>query len=152
MSKKKQKHINIPNKKVGFEYHLLERYDAGMVLKGTEIKAIREAKVSFSDSFCAFIGDELYIRNLSIAEYSHGTYANHNPTADRKLLLHKKELLKLKEKVKEKGLSIIPVRIYTNENNIAKIEIALAKGKKLYDKRQSIKEREQKRNLNREKY
>ncbi len=149
---KKQATINIPNKKASFEFHLLERFDAGMVLKGTEIKAIREAKVSFADSFCAFIGSELFVRNLSIAEYSHGTYANHNPTADRKLLLQKRELMKLKDKVKEKGLSIIPLRIYTNENNIAKMEIALAKGKKLYDKRQSIKEREQKRSISRGEY
>ncbi len=147
---KKQAAINIPNKKATYEYHILERYDAGIVLKGTEIKAIRESKVSFADSFCAFIGHELYLRNLSIAEYSHGTYANHNPKADRKLLLHKRELTKLRDKVKEKGLSIIPLRIYTNENNMAKVEIALAKGKKLYDKRQAIKEREQKRDINRE--
>ncbi len=142
--------INIPNKKAKFEYIILETFDAGMVLKGTEIKAIRENKVSFADSFCMFLGDELYVRNLSIAEYSHGTYANHNPRADRKLLLHKRELKKLKEKVKEKGLAIIPLRIYTNDKNFAKIEIALAKGKKLYDKRASIKEREQKRNMQRD--
>ncbi len=147
---KKQATINIPNKKAKYAYHILETYDAGMVLKGTEIKAIRESKVSFADSFCMFLDGELYIRNLSIAEYSHGAYANHSPKADRKLLLTKRELRKLEEKVKEKGLAIIPLRIYTNEKNLAKIEIALAKGKKLYDKRATIKERDQKRNLQRE--
>ncbi len=143
--KKKQQKINLVNKKAKFEYAILDRWDAGMVLQGTEIKAIREAKVSFADSYCSFTDGELWVRNLNIAEYSHGSYANHNPTRERKLLLHKKELHKIRDKVKEKGLSVIPIRLYIDDNNRAKMEIALAKGKKLYDKRQSIKEREQKR-------
>ncbi len=143
--KKKPKHINLVNKKAKFEYAILDRYDAGMVLLGTEIKAIRESKLSFADSFCAFIDGELWVKSLNIAEYSHGSYANHDPVRERKLLLNKQELNKLKDKVKEKGLSIIPLRVYIDENNRAKMEIGLAKGKKLYDKRQTIKEREQKR-------
>lgn len=141
--------INIKNRKAHFEYHLIDRYTAGIQLLGTEIKSIREGKANINDSFCSFFDDGLYIRNMHIAEYSHGSFYNHESKRDRKLLLTKKELKKLKAKGDEKGFTIIPLKIFINDRGFAKIEIALAQGKKDFDKRETIKERETKRELDR---
>lgn len=139
--------INIKNKKANFEYHILETFTAGIKLLGTEIKSIREAKANISDAFCTFINGELYIRNLHISEYSHGSFYNHEAKRDRKLLLTKKELKKLVVKGEDKGLTIIPLRIFISQRGFAKLEIALAQGKKAFDKRESIKERDVKREM-----
>ncbi len=120
-----------------------------MVLTGTEVKSIRSGKVSFNDSYCIFQQDELFVKSLHISEYEMGTYANHAPVRDRKLLLHKKELRKMKAKIKEKGFTIIPLRIYFSESGKAKIQIGLARGKKLHDKRESIKQRDADREIRR---
>lgn len=141
--------INIKNKRASFEYHLLDTYVAGLQLLGTEIKSIRESKVNINDSFCAFFQDGLYIRNMHIAEYSFGSFYNHESKRDRKLLLTKKELKKLRVKGEEKGFTIVPLRIFINERGYAKIEIALAQGKKDFDKRETLKERDSKRELDR---
>ena len=141
--------INIKNKRASFEYHLLDKYVAGLQLLGTEIKSIREGKANINDSFCSFFDDGLYIRNMHIAEYSFGSFYNHEAKRDRKLLLTKKELKKLKEKGEERGFTIVPLRIFINERGYAKIEIALAQGKKDFDKRETIKERDTKRELDR---
>lgn len=141
--------INIKNKRASFEYHLLDKYVAGLQLLGTEIKSIREGKANINDSFCSFFEDGLYIRNMHIAEYSFGSFYNHEAKRDRKLLLNKKELKKLREKGEERGFTIVPLRIFINERGYAKVEIALAQGKKDYDKRESIKERDTKRELDR---
>lgn len=143
------KDINIKNRKAHFEYHLLDRYVAGLKLLGTEIKSIREGKANINDAFCSFIDDTLYVRNMHIAEYSHGSFYNHESKRDRVLLLQKNELKKLRNKVNEKGLTIIPLRIFISERGFAKLEIAVAQGKKEYDKRQTIKERDTKRELDR---
>ena len=139
----------IINRKASFEYHFHSKYEAGVVLQGSEIKSIRNGHVNISDAYCMFRGDELYIKNMYIKEYDKAGYANHEARRDRKLLLHKRELKKLHRRVKEKGFSIIPFRIYFSERNFVKIEIALAQGKKSYDKRQSIKEKDNKRDLDR---
>lgn len=144
----------IRNRSAYFEYHIETKYVAGMVLTGTEIKAIREGKASFTDAYCYFTTQgELFLRNLHISEYSHGSGANHEPLRERKLLLQKRELQKLQGKIKERGFTIIPLRIFINDKRLAKLEIGMAKGKKLYDKRESIKrkdtERQMKRELNR---
>jgi SsrA-binding protein len=141
--------MEIKNRSAYYEYHIDDKYDAGLVLQGTEVKSLRTGKVSFNDAYCHFQQGELYVKSLHISEYAFGTYANHNPTQDRKLLLNKKELKKIEAKVKEKGFTIIPLRIYFNEKGIAKIEIGLARGKKLHDKRDSIKQRDAERELNR---
>lgn len=141
--------IKIRNKKASFEYFLVEEFDAGIQLTGTEIKSIREGKVSFVDSFCTFIGQELFVRNLHISEYRYGTHYNHDPKRDRKLLLTKRELKKILTKSKEKGFTIIPVLLYINPRGLAKLKIALAQGKRLYDKRESIKEKDMKRDVER---
>ncbi len=149
MAKKKGNEIiNIKYKKAYFNYEFIEKYIAGLELKGTEIKSIREGKVNFNDAYCFFKDGELFVKGVHIAEYKMGNIFNHDPARLKKLLLHKKELIKLKQKSEEKGLTIVPVRIFINDKGLAKMEIALAKGKKLYDKRQSIKEREYNRNLN----
>jgi SsrA-binding protein len=147
--KRNNTNINIKNKIASFEYYLLEQYDAGIVLTGTEIKSVRESKVSLAESYCAFVGKELFIRNMHIAEYKFGTDANHEPKQDRKLLLNRKELNKIFTKTKEKGLTIIPVRMFVNEKGLAKLVIAIAKGKKLYDKRESLKTKDMKRQVER---
>ena len=139
----------IKNRAAYHEYFIEDKYDAGMVLKGTEIKSIREGKVSFADSFCMFYEGELWIKNMHIAEYRFGTTNNHLAVHDRKLLLNKKELRKLENKLKDKGYTIIPLRIFFNEKGIAKLEIGLGKGKKLYDKRETIKERDTTREMKR---
>lgn len=141
--------VNIKNKRASFEYHLLDRYVAGICLLGTEIKSIREGKATINDSFCSFFDDGLYIRNMHIAEYSFGSFYNHEAKRDRQLLLTKKELKKLKEKGEEKGFTIVPLRIFINQRGFAKVEIALAQGKKDFDKRETIKDRESKRELER---
>ncbi|TJZ60802.1 SsrA-binding protein SmpB [Sphingobacterium olei] len=141
--------INIKNKRASFEYHLLDKYVAGIRLLGTEIKSIREGKANINDSFCAFFENGLYIRNMHIAEYSFGSFYNHESKRDRQLLLNKKELKKIKEKGEEKGFTIVPLRIFINERGFAKVEIALAQGKKDFDKRDTIKERDSKRELDR---
>jgi len=145
-----EKKINITNKRAKFEYHLLDKYEAGIVLSGTEIKSIRNSKASITDSFCEFNDrNELFVINMSIEEYNYGSKYNHKPKDSRKLLLNKNELKKLNKEVTNSGLTIIPLKLYINNNGYAKIQIALAKGKKLYDKRESIKDRENKINLNR---
>jgi len=145
-----QKKINIKNKKARFEYEILDTYTAGMVLGGTEIKSIRLSKASISESFCEFNDNgELFIINMQIDEYSHGSHYNHKPKAARKLLLNKQELRKLHKEVTASGLTIIPLNLFLNDRGLAKLKIALAKGKKLYDKRENIKDRDNKRDLDR---
>ena len=145
-----QKKINIQNKRAKFEYQFLEEYTAGIVLTGTEIKSLRNSKASISQSFCEFNKNgELFTVNMQIDEYTFGTRFNHRPKALRKLLLNKKELKKLHREVKINGLTIIPINLFINEKGIAKLRIVLAKGKKLYDKREVIKDRDNKRTLDR---
>lgn len=141
--------MELINRKAHFEYFFEAHFIAGIVLTGTEIKSIRAGKVSFNDSFCNFHQQELFVKHLHIAEYAFGTYTNHNPIQERKLLLHKKELRKLEAKIKEKGYSIIPIKIIFSEKGFAKLEIGLGKGKKSYDKRNVIKERESDREIKR---
>lgn len=145
-----QKKIDIKNKKARFEYEIIDKFMAGIVLGGTEIKSIRESKASISESFCEFNDrGELFIINMQIDEYSHGSHYNHKPKAERKLLLNKQELKKLQKEVNTSGLTIIPLNLFLNERGLAKINIALAKGKKLYDKRETMKDRDNKRDLDR---
>ena len=141
--------INIKNKKAYFDYELIEKYIAGIQLTGTEIKSIRDGKASLVDTFCFFKDSELWLKNMRITEYSHGSYNNHDPYRNRKLLLQRKELNKLEKKVKEKGLTLIALRLFINETGLAKMEIALGRGKKEYDKRESIKQKDTKRDLER---
>lgn len=145
----KEQKIEVRNKRASFEYQLMDSFIAGIILKGTEVKSIRAGKVGLTDAFCFFKADELYIRNMNIAAYESGNIYNHDPLSIRKLLLTKKELNKLSAKVKERGLSIIPVRLFFSERDFCKIEIALAKGKKAFDKRDTIKSNENKRELDR---
>ena len=145
-----QKVINIKNKRARFEYELIDEYTAGIILTGTEIKSIRKSKASIAESFCEFNHKgELFTVNMHIEEYAFGTRFNHKPKAQRKLLLNKKELNKLYKEVKNGGLTIVPLRLFINDKGFAKIRIALARGKKLYDKRETIKDRENKRDLDR---
>lgn len=139
----------IINRRAAYDYHFLERYVAGIILTGTEIKSLRAGKAQLIDAFCMFIGEGLFVRSMEIAPYTQGTYNNVPTKRDRKLLLTKKELSKLRENANEKGITIIPVKIFFSERGFAKLEIALAKGKKDYDKRATIKEREQKREIDR---
>ncbi|HTS44140.1 MAG TPA: SsrA-binding protein [Puia sp.] len=141
--------MEIRNKSAYHDYHIEDKLTAGMVLAGTEVKSIREGKVSFVDSFCIFHKGELWIKNMHIAEYRFGTTNNHLAVHDRKLLLQKKELRKLENKMKEKGYSIIPLRVFFNEKGMAKLEIGLGKGKKLFDKRETIKQRDVEREMKR---
>ena len=145
-----KKSVNILNKKASYLYELLDSYTAGIVLTGTEIKSIRAGKASISESFCEFNeNSELFVVNMTVQEYDYANHFNHKPKAERKLLLNKKELQKLEKEVKNSGLTIIPTKLFINEKGFAKLRIVLAKGKKLFDKRQSIKDRENKRNLDR---
>lgn len=137
------------NRKATYEYHFHSKYEAGIVLQGSEIKSIRSGHVNLSDAYCLFKDNELFVKSLYIKEYDNAGYANHESRRDRKLLLKKQELKKLLRRVKEKGFSIIPYRVYFSERNLVKIEIALAQGKKAYDKRESIKEKDNKRDLDR---
>jgi SsrA-binding protein len=130
------------NRQAYYNYFIEDKYVAGIVLLGTEVKSIREGKVSFNDAFCLFDDNELWVRGLYIAEYSHGTVNNHIAVHDRKLLLQKRELKKLQSKLKDKGLTVVPLKVFLNEKNLVKIEIGLAKGKKNYDKRETIKARD----------
>lgn len=147
MAIRKQPNVNIKNKKATFDYEIIETFSAGIVLTGTEIKSIRESKVSLVDTYCYFIGKELWVKNMHIAEYFYGSYNNHNAKRERKLLLTKKELRKLAAETKNPGFTIVPTRLFINEKGLAKLVIALAKGKHQYDKRQSIKENEDKREM-----
>ncbi|SKC86951.1 SsrA-binding protein SmpB [Ohtaekwangia koreensis] len=141
--------INIRNRQASFEYELLDKYVAGMVLMGTEIKSIREGKVNLQDGYCYFNNGEMFVKGINITPYAQGTHYNHDATRERKLLLKRSEIKKLEGKIEEKGLTLIPTRLFINDRGLAKLEIALGKGKKLHDKRDSIRERDAKRELNR---
>lgn len=142
--------INIKNRKARFQYEILEKYTAGIKLVGTEIKSIREGKAGIAESFCEFNeGGELFVINMHIQEYSHASHFNHAPKSERKLLLNKKELKKLHKQVRNTGLTIVPLRLFINDRGLAKLSIALVKGKKLHDKRESIRDRDNKRRLDR---
>ena len=147
IKKVEYKTVNIKNKRAYFEYEILDTYTAGMMLRGTEIKSIRLQKVSLGESYCYFKNSELYIRNMHIGTYEMGTVYNHDPLRERKLLLNKKELLKIERKLDEKGLSIIPLRMFISDRGFAKIDIGVGKGKKLHDKRESLKEKDAQRKL-----
>ena len=134
--------LYIKNKKAYFEYHVLDEYVAGIKLLGTEIKSIRDGKANVNDAFCTFIGNQLYVRNLHISEYSHGSFYNHEAKRDRVLLLNKKELKKLQTRTEEKGFTIIPLALFISPRGFAKLKIGLAQGKKIYDKRETMKERD----------
>lgn len=145
-----QQQINIKNRKASYQYHLLDTLEAGIKLLGTEIKSIREGKASLAESYCYFKGEELFVKNMHIGEYSHGNIQNHDPLRERKLLLHKRELKKLKENLEKGGNNtIIPLNLFINDNGLAKLRIALATGKKLYDKRESLKQKDMKREMDR---
>jgi SsrA-binding protein len=144
-----QQNISFKNKKAIFEYELVERFVAGLKLVGTEIKSIRGGKVNLTDSYCQFVSNELYAKNIHISEYELGTCNNHIAKRDRKLLLSRKELNKLAKKVKESGFTIIPIKLFVNEKGLAKLEIALARGKKVYDKRETLKTKDAKRDMDR---
>lgn len=143
-----QKKIHLKNRKASFHYEFIETHIAGMVLTGTEIKSIRQSKVSFNDAYCIFMTEtELFVKGLHISIYDEGTYNNHDPLRNRKLLLQKKELKKMYEKLKDKGLTVVPTRLFIDDRGFCKMEIALAKGKKLYDKRNDLKEKDLKREM-----
>ena len=144
-----QKTVNILNKRAKFDYEILDKYTAGIVLTGTEIKSIRLGKASIAESFCEFHDGELFLINSHIEEYLYGTHYNHKAKSERKLLLNKRELKKLNKDSDNKGLTIVPLRLFTNEKGLAKLEIALCRGKKNYDKRESLKEQDTKRDLDR---
>lgn len=139
----------LKNRQAYYDYFIDIKYDAGIVLLGTEVKSLRQGKASFNDSYCIIHKGEIWVKSLHIAEYSHGTVNNHDPLRDRKLLLEKKEIRKIESKLKEKGYTLIPLRIYFNEKNLAKMEIGLARGKKLHDKRDSIRQKDAEREMKR---
>jgi SsrA-binding protein len=141
--------MEIKNRSATYEYFIDARYVAGMVLLGTEVKSLRAGKASFNDGYCQVHKGEVWVKSLHIGEYSHGTVNNHDPVRDRKLLLEKKEIRKIEAKLKEKGYTLIPLRIFLNEKNLVKIEIGLGKGKKLHDKRESIKQKDSEREMKR---
>jgi SsrA-binding protein len=141
--------IEIKNRSAYHEFFIDNKYEAGMVLLGTEVKSMREGKVSFNDSYCIIHKGELWLKSLHIAEYSHGNLYNHDPMRDRKLLLQKREIKKIESKLKERGYTLIPLRIYFNEKGLAKVELGLAKGKKLHDKRESIRQKDVEREMKR---
>ena len=141
--------INIVNRRASFNFFISDEVEAGIQLTGTEVKAIREGKANLSDSYCYFKNEELWIKNLHISPYEHGSYANHEAKRERKLLLHRHQLSKLQSKLKEKGVTIIPISINENERGLIKIRIGLARGKKLYDKRETLKKAEAKREMGR---
>ena len=141
--------INIENRRARFDYQFIEHFIAGIVLQGTEIKSIREGKAGLSDSYCYFKGGELYVRNMHIAEYSEASFKNHEPLRERKLLLSRTELRKLENKLKDQGLTIVPVKLFISDKGFAKLDIALAKGKKEFDKRQDIKKKDIEREIGR---
>lgn len=141
--------INVRNKQATFNYELLDKFIAGIVLRGTEIKSIREGKVNLQDGYCYFSKGEMFVKGITITPYAQGTHYNHEAGRERKLLMKKSELVKLESKVEEKGLALVPVRLFINDRGLAKLEVGLGKGKKTHDKRESIKERDVKRELNR---
>jgi SsrA-binding protein len=141
--------MEIKNRSAYFEYYVDDKFTAGLQLLGTEVKSLRAGKASFNDSYCIFQNGELWIKSLHIAEYSHGTVNNHDPVRERKLLLNRRELKKLESRIKEKGYTVIPLRLFLNEKNLVKLEIGLAKGKKLHDKRETIKQRDTDREIKR---
>ncbi len=141
--------MEIKNRSAYYEYFIDSKYEAGMVLLGTEVKSLRGGRSSFNDSHCIIHKGEIWLKSLHIAEYSHGTVNNHDPLRDRKLLLHKREITKIQTKLKEKGYTLIPLRIFFNEKNLVKVELGLGKGKKLHDKRESIKKKETDREIKR---
>ena len=144
-----QNKVNIQNKKARFEYHLEDTFTAGIQLKGTEIKSIRNGKASILEAYCVFDGGEVWVRNMHSTAYENGSFYNHKPRADRKLLLNKKEIAKIEKYLKVKGNTVIPLKIFISEKGWAKMDIALAKGKKLHDKRQDLKEKDDKRAIDR---
>ncbi|WP_339611673.1 SsrA-binding protein SmpB [uncultured Planktosalinus sp.] len=146
---KQQSNIVIKNRKAKFNFEFLDKFTAGIVLKGTEIKSIREGKASIAESFCEFQDSELFVINMNVEEYSHASHFNHAPKSERKLLLNKRELKKLEKEVRTSGLTIVPLTLFINDHGLAKLTIALAKGKKEYDKRETIKERDTKKKLSR---
>jgi len=139
----------ILNRRASFEYHFLSKHEAGVMLRGPEIKSIRSGHVNLTDAYCIFIGGELYLKSMYIKEYDNTTYQNQESRRDRKLLLHRSELKKLERRVKEKGLTLIPYRVYFSERNLVKVEVVLGQGKKSFDKRETIKEKDSKRDLDR---
>lgn len=139
--------VDIKNRRASFDYEILDRYVAGIQLYGTEIKSIRESKASLADTYCQFTGDELWVKNMHIAHYQFGSYANHEVKRERKLLLTKRELRKLKRQTMETGKTIIPLRLFVNEKGLAKVEIGLCQGKHSYDKRQSLREKDERREI-----
>lgn len=141
--------INIKNKRAFFDFEILEKYVAGIQLAGTEIKSIRMGKASLVDAYCFFLRNELWVKGMNISEYFYGTYNNHQPVRERKLLLQRKELYKLERKTKESGLTIVPLRLFINERGLAKMELALAKGKKQHDKRETLKQKDARREMDR---
>ena len=141
--------MEIKNRSAFFEYFIDDKYVAGIVLTGTEVKSLRQGKASFNDSYCIFNKGELWIKSFHIAEYSHGTVNNHDPIRERKLLLNRRELKKLEARLKEKGYTVVPLRLFFNEKNLAKLEIGLGKGKKLHDKRETITQRDTEREIKR---
>ena len=147
--KAKQDFINVKNKRASFEFEFIDKFIAGIMLTGTEIKSVRQGKVSLGDAFCYFNKGELYVKNLHISEYEKGTHYNHDPIRERKLLMHKRELKKLQAKIKERGYTLVVVRCFTTERGFAKLEIALARGKKAHDKRESIKQKDIEREIGR---
>ncbi|CCG53689.1 SsrA-binding protein [Flavobacterium indicum GPTSA100-9 = DSM 17447] len=145
-----QKNVNILNKRAKFDFEILDKYDAGIVLSGTEIKSIRLGKASIAEAFCEFNDrSELFVINSTVEEYAYGTHYNHRAKSERKLLLNRKELKKLEKDVQNKGLTIVPLRLFTTDKGLAKLEIALCRGKKNFDKRETMKERDTKRDLDR---
>lgn len=149
MAKKEKdpNNINIKNKKASFEYHFMDKFTAGLVLHGSEIKSIRQGKVNLQASYCVIHHDEAFVKEMHISPYKQASYLNHEPKRERKLLLNKREIKKLAAKSQEQGLTIVPVRLYVTNKGLAKLEIALAKGKKLHDKRHDIKEKDLKKDL-----
>lgn len=151
MMKKEQKQIHILNKRASHDFEFIQKYTAGIVLTGTEIKSLRDGRASLVDAFCFLVNGEMWAKNIHIAEYEYGSYNNHNPKRDRKLLLNRIEINKIEPKIKEKGLAIVITKLFINENGRAKLEIAIARGKKEYDKRDDIKTRDAVREMDRAK-
>ena len=145
----KKSDITIKNKRATFDYEISDRFTAGIQLFGTEIKSIRDGKAGLTDTYCTFLGDELWVKNMNISTYFFGTYNNHEPRRDRKLLLTRRELTKLLLATKETGFTIVPIKLFINEKGLAKLEIGVARGKKSYDKRQTLKEKDDKREMDR---
>ena len=144
-----RKKVEILNRKAGFNFHVEYRYEAGIILQGTEVKSIRAGNVNISDAYCFMEGNELFIKNMHISEFKNAGYATHDPLRDRKLLLQEQELKKIHSRIREKGMTVFPLRLFENDRGLLKVEIGLGKGKKQFDKREDIKERDIKRELDR---